>query len=245
MKSKVYITRRIPEKPLTLLERKCDLFLNEQDRNLTKDELCENLKDMDGCICTLSDLIDREVIGCMQKVKVIANYAVGYNNIDFEYAASKGIIITNTPGVLTNATTDLAWGLLISVARRIVEADKCTREGKFRGWSPTLLLGQEITGKTLGVIGAGRIGANFAKKAKSFDMRILYFSRTQKKDFENETGAVFVDKNTLLRESDFISVHVPLTSETRHIIGLNEFKMMKKMLFLLTHHAVLLLMKRL
>ncbi len=226
MNPKVYVTRKIPEKPLALLEGKCDLCLNEHP--LTKDELRKNLKDVDVCICTINDLIDREVIDCMQRAKIIANCAAGYNNIDFEYAASKGIVVTNTPGVLTNATADLAWGLLIAVARRIVEADKYTREGKFKEWAPTLLLGQEITGKTLGVIGAGRIGSSFIRKARGFDMRILYFGRTRNKELENETGAVYVDKNTLLRESDFVSIHVPLTSDTKYMIGLNELRMMKK-----------------
>ncbi|HEX3046929.1 MAG TPA: D-glycerate dehydrogenase [Bacillota bacterium] len=228
MKQKVYITYKIPEKPLALLKEKCDVIINDMDRFLTKEELCEKIKDMDGVICMLSDRIDRDVIDSIQRVKVLANYAVGYNNIDFEYAASKGIVVTNTPGVLTNATADLAWGLLFSAARRIVDSDRCTREGKFKGWTPIWFLGQDITGKTLGIIGAGRIGSNFAKKAKGFDMKILYFNRTPNKNFEEETGARYVDKHTLLRESDFISIHVPLTNETKHMLGLNEFKMMKR-----------------
>lgn len=228
MKPTVYITYRLPERPLELLRKTCDVRVNELDRPLTKDELCSNFKDADGVICMLSDRIDKEVINSLNKTKVFANYAVGYNNIDFKYAASKGIAVTNTPGVLTNATADLAWALLFSVARRIVDSDRYTREGKFKGWGPTLFLGQDITGKTLGVIGAGRIGANFARKALGFDMKILYYNRKPDKEFEKDTGAVYVDKETLLRESDFVSLHVPLTNETKYMIGRDEFKIMKR-----------------
>lgn len=228
MKPKVYITYSIPEKPLTLISERCDLFVNNTGNYLTKEELCNNLRGMDAVICMLTDSIDKDVIDSLDETKIIANYAVGYNNIDFEYAAKKGIIVTNTPGVLTNATADLAWALLFSVARRIVDSDRYTREGKFKKWEPTLLLGQEITGKTLGVIGAGKIGSNFAKKAKGFEMKILYHNRNRNLDFERETNAAYADKNTLLKESDFVSIHVPLTQETRHLIGMNEFQIMKK-----------------
>jgi lactate dehydrogenase-like 2-hydroxyacid dehydrogenase len=182
---------------------------------------------MDGVICMLQDHFDQEVIDCLSDVKVLANYAVGYNNIDLEYAASKGIIVTNTPGVLTNATADLAWALLFATARCIPDADRYIREGKFKGWMPQLFLGQEITGKTLGVIGAGRIGGNFAKKAKGFDMKILYYNRKRDLQLEKECGAIYVDQATLLRESDFVSLHVPLTNETSMMIGAEALKMMK------------------
>jgi len=228
MKQKVYVTYKIPEKPLDLLKDKSEVIINEKDRSLTKKELCECLRGMDGVICMYNDQIDREVIDCIPGVKVLANYAVGYNNIDFEYAASKGIAVTNTPGVLTDVTADLALGLLFAVSRRIVESDRCTREGKFKGWTPTWFLGQDITGKTLGIIGAGRIGSSLAKKVKGLDMRILYYNRNRNKDFEQETGAVYVEKSRLLKESDFISIHVPLTNETKHMIGMDEFKMMKR-----------------
>lgn len=228
MKPKVYITYRIPEKPLALLKDKVDVFANESDEYLSKAELCEQVKGMEAIICTLMDPIDKDVIDSIDRAKIIANYAVGYNNIDFEYAAKKGIIVTNTPGVLTNATADLAWALLFSVARRIVDSDRFTRDGKFKKWEPTLLLGQEVTGKTLGIIGAGKIGSNFARKAVGFNMRILYHNRSRNIEFEKEANASYVDKTTLLKESDFVSIHVPLTSDTRHMIGMNEFKTMKR-----------------
>lgn len=228
MKQKVYITYCIPEKPLALLKERYELVVNDSGNYLTKEKLCNNLKGMDAVICTLMDSIDKDVIDSLDGTKIIANYAVGYNNIDFVYAAKKGIIVTNTPGVLTNTTADLAWALLFSVARRIVDSDRFTRDGKFKKWEPTLLLGQEITGKTLGIIGAGKIGSNFAKKAAGFNMRILYHNRNRNIEFEKETNASYVDKATLLKESDFVSIHVPLTSDTRHMIGMSEFKTMKK-----------------
>ncbi|MCX7920481.1 MAG: D-glycerate dehydrogenase [Clostridia bacterium] len=228
MKPKVYITYKIPEGPLKTLNEHCEVYINPEERPLTKQELCTELKGMDGVICMLSDNIDKEVIDYLKGVKIFANYAVGYNNIDFNYAADMGIAVTNTPGVLTNATADLAWALLFSVARCIVDSDRYTREGKFKGWAPTLYLGQDITGKTLGVIGAGRIGSNFARKAKGFDMKILYHNRKPNAEFEKETGAIYVDKETLLKEADFISVHAPLTAETKHMISYNEFRLMRK-----------------
>jgi len=176
----------------------------------------------------LTDTIDDEVLKAADRCKIFANYAVGYNNIDVESATRRKIIITNTPGVLTDATGDLAWALLFAVARRVVEADAFTRQGKFKGWAPQLFLGQDITGKTLGVIGAGRIGSNFAKKSKGFSMRILYYDVKRDLEFEQEAKAVFVDLDTLLKEADFVSIHVPLVPETRHLIGARELSLMKK-----------------
>jgi glyoxylate reductase len=162
------------------------------------------------------------------KLKVIANYAVGYNNIDYEYAKEKGIFVTNTPGVLTDATADLAMALLLAVARRIPEGDVVSKNGEFGSWTPTWFLGLDLSNKTIGIIGMGRIGQNFAKKAKAFNMKIIYNSRTPKKDFEKETNAVWVTKEELLKESDFISIHVSLTEETKHMISTKELNIMKK-----------------
>jgi len=228
MKGKVYITYKLPEQALSKLREKCEVHVNENDRAMTKEELCNNLKGMDAVICMLSDKIDHEVIDNAEGVKIFANYAVGYNNIDFEYAATKGIAVSNTPGVLTDATADMAWALLFSVARRIVDSDRFTRGGQFTGWAPTLFLGQDITGQTLGILGAGRIGSNFAKKAKGFDMKIIYHNRKPNKQFEEETGATYVDLGTVITQSDFLSIHVPLTEETRHMISSKEFEMMKR-----------------
>jgi len=177
----------------------------------------------------ITDNIDKEVFEAAgEQCKIFANYGVGYNNIDLEAATESNVIITNTPGVLDNATADLAWALLMAVSRRIVPADKFTRNGAFQAWDPLMFLGRDITGKTLGLVGAGRIGSNFAKKAKAFDMKILYTSLRRNLKLEEELGAIYVDKETLLMESDFISLHVPLLPSTTHYIGDKEFSIMKK-----------------
>ena len=225
---KVFLTRRIPEDGIQILQDaglKIEIF--PEDRQPDKDEIVSGIKDADALISLLSDPIDREVINAGRKLKVIGNYAVGYNNIDVEYARKKGIIVVNTPGVLTETTADLAFSLLLASARRVVEGHNFMLEGKFRGWEPMLLLGKEVYGATIGIIGAGRIGQAVGRRAKGFGMRILYFSRTRKPEFERETGAKFAALEELLRESDFISLHVPLTPETRHLIGRREFAIMK------------------
>ena len=225
----VYVTRMLPQPAIDLLKEYCDVEINPEDRVLARQELLDKVKGRDAVLCLLTDAIDAEVFDAAgPQCRIFANYAVGYNNVDVAEATKRGIIITNTPGVLTDATADLAWALLFSVSRRIVESDRFTREGKFVGWGPMMFLGRDITGKTLGVIGAGRIGSNFAQKARGFDMKILYTDIKPSAEFEKETGAVFADRETLLRESDFVSIHVPLLPETRHMIGEKEFKLMKK-----------------
>jgi glyoxylate reductase len=173
-------------------------------------------------------MIDKEVIDNASGVKIFANYAVGFNNIDISEAKSRGVFVTNTPDVLTDTTADLAWALLFAAARRVVESDKFMRSGKFEKWSSKLLLGQDITGKTLGIIGLGKIGKAFGKKSIGFEMNILYYNRSRDEEFEQKYGAEYVDMDTLLKESDFISIHLPLTDETIHFIGKNEFNKMKK-----------------
>jgi len=228
-KKKVYITRRIPDEAIELLEEHFYVEMNSQDRVLTSEELLEKVKGVDAVLCLITDNIDKEVLDAAGvNCKIFANYGVGYNNIDIASATEKGIIITNTPGVLDDATADLAWTLLMVVSRRIVAADKFTRNGAFESWDPMMFLGRDITGKTLGLVGAGRIGYNFAKKAKAFDMKILYTGLRHNFKMENELGAVFVDKETLLQEADFVSLHVPLLPSTTHYISDKEFSLMKK-----------------
>jgi glyoxylate reductase len=223
----VYVTRLIPQPAIDLLKEHFDVEVNPEDRVLTRAELLDKVKGRDAVLCLLTDAIDGEVYDTAgSQCKIFANYAVGYNNINVEEATKRGVIITNTPGVLDDATADLAWTLLMSVSRRIVEADKFTREGKFMGWGPMVFLGRDITGKTAGVVGAGRIGYNFAKKAKAFDMKILYTDVKPSSAME-ELGAVYVDKETLLKEADFLSLHVPLLPATKHYMGETEFKLMK------------------
>ncbi|RLF50783.1 MAG: D-glycerate dehydrogenase [Thermoplasmata archaeon] len=226
---KVFVTRKLPEKGLEILYDECDeVEVYPHDRIPSKEEIIEGLKGKDGLLCLLTDRIDRDVISSNPKLRAISNYAAGYDNIDVDEATRRGIVVTNTPDVLTNATAELAWALLFAVARRVVEGDKFTREGKFRGWAPMLLLGKELRGKTLGVIGAGRIGTAFALKAKCFDMKGLYYNRSRNEVLEKKLGARKVDLDTLLRESDFVSIHLPLTEETHHLIDYDKICLMKR-----------------
>lgn len=224
----VYVTRMLPPAAMEFLREHFNVEVNPEDRPLTREELLRNVRGRDAIITQLVDKVDVEFLDAAKGVKIVANYAVGYDNIDLSAATERGIMISNTPDVLTNATAELAWALLFAAARRIVEADKYFRAGKYKGWGPMLFLGQGITGKTLGVIGAGRIGTAFARMAKGFNMRILYCDEKPNPRFEEQTGGKYVDKETLLRESDFISLHCPLLPSTRHLIGDKEFDMMKK-----------------
>lgn len=227
-KKKVYVTRTIPNEAIKLLKKHFDVEINPQDRVLLREELLEKVKGKDAVLCLLTDNIDKEVFETAgEKCKIFANYAVGYSNIDIASATQSGVIITNTPQVLDDATADLAWTLLMVVSRRIIAADKFTRNGAFQSCDPMMFLGREITGKTLGIVGAGRIGFNFAKKAKAFDMKILYTDLLRNYKMEKELGAIYVDKETLLKEADFVSLHVPLSPSTRHYISEKEFSMMK------------------
>jgi len=225
MKLKIFVTRLLPD---LVMEKLNDYFIvnvNPEDRALTKEEIKRGATDCDILLCLLSDTIDSDIISCNPNLKGIVNYAVGFNNIDIKCAIKLNIPITNTPGVLTETTADMAWALMFSVARRIVESDKFVREGKFKGWGPKLLLGADIYGKTLGIIGAGRIGIAVAKRASGFNMNILYSD--SKSEIENTIKAEKVDLQKLLRESDFVSLHVPMLPETKHLIGEKELKMMK------------------
>ena len=231
---KIFVTRKIPAEGIEILKKNFKtVIVNSKNKNLTKKELIKKVRDVDGLLCLLTDRIDADVINAMRKCKVISNYAVGYNNIDVETATKKGIIVTNTPGVLTDATADLTWALLLAVARRIVEADKFLREGKFKGWEPMLMLGAEVSDKTLGIIGAGRIGTAVGLRAKGFRMKVLYFDKRKNEVLEGELGAKKVTLETLLKNSDFVTIHVPLTPETKHLIGRRELKLMKKTAFLI------------
>jgi len=224
---KIFVTRKIPKQGLDLLLKEHELEINPHDRVLTKEEIIKGVKGKDGLLCLLTDQIDAEVIDSEPNLKMIANYAVGYNNIDVETANKHKIPVSNTPDVLTDSTAEMAWSLLFSVARRIVEADKFTRAGKFKGWAPMLMHGQDVTGKTLGVIGTGRIGTAFALKSKGFKMNVLYFDRVRNEQLEKELGAKKVELNVLFKKSDFISLHVPLVESTEHLISENELKIMK------------------
>ncbi|HEX13550.1 MAG: 2-hydroxyacid dehydrogenase [Desulfurella sp.] len=225
---KVYVTRNIPKEGLELLKDKCDIEVNNLGRSLTKQELLEKIKNKDACITQLTDKVDIDFFEAAKNLKIIANYAVGFDNIDLNEATKRKIFVTNTPDVLTQATAELAWALLFACARGVPQADKFTREGNYKGWDLYLFLGLDISHKTLGIIGAGRIGQAFAKMSKGFDMNILYTANSKKIDFEAQTNAKFVDLETLLKESDFVSIHTPLTPQTYHLIGKKELSLMKK-----------------
>jgi len=217
--ARIYVTRRLPDGGLTaLIGHQVDV--NPWDRPLTREELLGAVRASDAVICLLNDRIDAEVIQAAEgRVKIFANYAVGYDNIDLASAAAAGIFVSNTPGVLTEATADIAWALLLAAARRVIPAHLFTKAGRFQGWHPTEFLGRDFNGATLGIIGAGRIGQAVARRAKGFGTNILYYSRKAKPDFESECQARQVDLPTLLRESDFVSLHIPLSPETKGLLN--------------------------
>ena len=224
----VFVTRKLPGQGLERLRDLCEVTVFPEDRNMTKEELLEIIPGQDAVITMLANPIDSEVIGAGQKLKVIANYAVGFNNIDLAAATARGIAVVNTPDVLTAASADFAWALLLATARRVVEGDALVRAGRFAGWAPELHLGVEVHGKTVGIVGAGRIGQAVAKRARGFAMRILYHNRTRlPEDVERELGLEYADLDALLKEADFVSLHCPLTPETRHLIGERELGLMK------------------
>lgn len=227
MPANIYVTRRIPQAAIDLLSSYFDVSVNPFDRNLRRAELLEHVKDSDAILCLLSDCIDRSVIDAAHRLKCISNYAVGFNNIDVEYASKQGIVVCNTPKVLTETTADLTWALIMSCARRIVESDSFLRSGEFKGWEPMLLMGADVHHKTLGIIGLGRIGQAVAKRASGFGMKVLAYDPSLPED-HNTALWKSTNLQTLLREADFVSLHVPLTEKTQHMIGPGELKLMKR-----------------
>lgn len=232
---RVSITYKIPESGVNLLKNEYEVWINPNDKLLNKEELKEVAKESDALITMLADPIDEEVLSQgKNKLKIVANYAVGYNNIDIDRAKELGIYVTNTPDVLTETTADLAWSLMLAVARRIVEADKFTREGKFDGWKPELFLGTDVYGKTLGIIGCGSIGQAVARRAKGFDMKVYYYQRHKlSSEIEEELNISYLPLDELLKISDFISLNVPLTEETYHLLDREKLSLIKKDAFVI------------
>ncbi len=224
---RVLVTRDIPESGIEMLQEKYEVVVNRADIAMTREQMLEEFPKYDGIVSALTDQIDAEIIEACKNVKIFANYAVGFNNFDVEAAKAQGILLSNTPDVLSDSTAETAWSLLFAVSRRIVEADRYVREGKWKNFSAKLMLGQDVHGKTLGIIGAGRIGERFAEKARGYHMRILYHNRTRRLDFEKRFNATYVELDELYAESDFISLHCPLTDETRHLLDANAFRKMK------------------
>ena len=229
-RKKVYVTRELPKEAMEILRSKFEVEVWQEEMPPPKNLLKEKVSEVDGLICLLTERIDREVIDAAgPQFRGISQVAVGFDNIDVEAATEKGIYVTNTPGVLTETTADYAFALLMAVARRIAEADRYVKSGKWKvPWGLMMLLGQDIWGKTIGIIGMGRIGSAVARRAKGMNMKILYYDVVRNERAEKELGAKYVDLETLLGESDFVTIHVPLLPSTRHLINEERLKLMKK-----------------
>ena len=229
-KHKVFVTRDIPACGVERL-RECsdlDVVVHQSRLAVTTQELFDGVEGTSALLCLLSDKVDETILKHGDKLRVVANYAVGYDNIDVKEATARGVWVTNTPGVLTDATADLAFTLLLAACRRLVEADRYTRDGKFVGWEPQLLLGMDLSGATLGILGMGRIGQALARRARGFGMKIIYHNRNRcTSDVEEKLGASYVEFDELLRRSDVLSLHLPGGAETVHLIGKRELGMMK------------------
>jgi glyoxylate reductase len=238
---KVFVTRMIPEAGLRLLrkEGEVEIWPGPEDEVPSKKEIIDGIKKADVLLCLLTEAIDRAVMEANPKLLGIADQAVGYNNIDVETATQLGIPVTNTPGVLTDTTADLAWALIMSVARNIVQGHQYVKEGNFKIWRPKLLLGMDVSPggsgkqKTLGIIGFGRIGQAVFKRSKGFEMRVLAYDPFQKETIEQTEGVEYRELPDLLRESDFITLHASLSEKNLHLIGEKEFSMMKPTAFLI------------
>jgi glyoxylate reductase len=223
----VYVTRRIPEEALRLLRQRADVRLWDcEEPPVPRDVLLREAESADGILSLLTERIDEEVLAAATRLRVVSNMAVGYDNVDVPACTRRGVAVCNTPDVLTETTADLAFALLLATARRLVEAERYIRAGRWSTWSPLQLVGQDVHGRTIGIVGAGRIGTAVARRALGFGMRILYAARGAKPELD-ALGAERRDLDSLLREADFVTLHVPLTEQTRHLIGRRELRRMK------------------
>lgn len=228
-KKKIFITSQIPEIGINLLTKKgFEVELFNKENNISEKELIKRAKYASGIITLLSDKIDKNIIDQLTKLKVIANYAAGFNNIDIEYAKQKGIIVTNTPNVLTESTADLTLALILSCARRLNEGIELVHKRKFKGWAPKLLLGIELNNKTVGIVGMGRIGYAVAKRLKAFGCKIIYYSNNKNLDAEKFLNAKKVSLSELMKKSDIISLHIPLNNKTKNLISKEKLELLKK-----------------
>jgi len=233
---KIFVTRQILESGINLLKGKdYEVEISDFDGVLPREQLLGKIKGADAVLALLTDKINAEFFDAAgPQLKIVANYAVGYDNIDLPEAKKRGIIVTNTPDVLTESVAEHAIALMFALAHRIVESDQFMRDGKYAGWAPMLFLGNDMAGKTVGLVGLGRIGSTVAKRLKQgFDMKIMYFDVHRNEDLEKEYGLVYANLETVLRKADFVSIHVPLLPATRHLIGEAQLKMMKKGAYLI------------
>ncbi len=231
---RIFVTDEIPEIGLKKLKAKFDVTVGGGEEILSRAELMDKISDVDAIVSTVNEPLDKDVIDAGKQLKVIACMAVGYNNVDVEHATQKGIMVTNTPGVLTDTTADLTWSLLMAISRRIVEGDSFIRAGKYKKWRPKMLLGSDICGKTIGIIGFGRIGQQVAKRASGFDMKVLYCDVVPiSPEIEKMYNATRVEIDTLLKESDYVTLHTLLTKETHHLINEKRLSLMKSSAYLI------------
>jgi len=231
--AKIYVTRQIPQAALSLLEGCGETRAWEPDEVVPRAVLLREVREIAALLCMVTERIDEELLTHAPELKIVANMAVGYDNVDVPALTRRGIVLTNTPGVLTETTADLVFTLILGVARRVGEAERIVRQGRWRSWSPFSFLGRDVHHATLGILGLGRIGLEVAKRAKGFDMRVLYTNRSRRREAEEKLGCMPVDLPTLLRESDFLTVLVPLTPDTRHLLSAAQFKLMKPTAFLI------------
>jgi len=234
--NKIFVTRKIPEVGIKMLRDKgYEVIIQPEDRPGTKEEILEGIKGVDALLCLLTDKIDGEIMDAgLPSVKVIANYAVGIDNIDMDAAKERNLMITNTPGVLTNTVAEHTFTLMLSISHRISEADSYSKAGKYKGWAPELLLGNDLSGKTLGIVGLGRIGSRVAHHGvKGFDMKVIYSDPKRHEDFEKEYSAQYAETiEDLLPQCDYITLHVPLLDSTRHLINEERLGLMKNTAYL-------------
>ena len=228
MKPKVLVTREVFDETLAYLGLQCEIDSNQTDVPLDTDTLAQRLADKAGVICSLTDRIDDKLLAQCPQLKVVANIAVGYNNIDLAACTARGVWATNTPGVLDNSTADLAWTLMLAAARRLTEAEAYVRAGQWKGWHLKQLLGVDVHHATLGILGMGRIGQVIAKRAAGFEMRVIYHNRTQlASEIERRVNATYVSQDELLAHADFVVLQMPYSPQTHHLIGAAELKKMK------------------
>ncbi len=234
MRPKVFITRHIAEEAIRHLKQKYEVKVYPEDRAIPRKELLRGVKWADALLCLLTDKIDKKVIDANPKLKIIANYTVGYDNVDLKYATQKGIPVTNTAGSSDDAVAEHALTLMLALAQNLIVVDTFTRQKKYHGWKPYLFLGEQLKDKVLGIIGLGRIGSSLAGRAHAgLGMKVIYHDVVRNAQFEKANGAKFVPVNTLLKTADFVSLHVPLLPSTRHLISTKQLRMMKKTAYLI------------